>query len=148
MLPLPLLLSNVFLFFIVRKYVNWGSNVEAYLLAFVLSLTNIICGFENKCEREIQQLCIVLISSTSKREEYMALFSLRACHSPCMGFKFKPLSTSVMQLRPTAIYYRQIERFQGVGQYVLALNVQAGYLNSFSPLCTWPEVWVIPSLGL
>lgn len=62
----------------------------------------------------------------------MVLFSLRACHCPCMGFNFNPLSTSAMQLLPTAIYYRQIERFQGVSQFVLAPNAQVGYIRSFS----------------
>lgn len=84
-------------------------------------------------EREIQESYIVSISSTSQRQDYMALFCLRACHCPCMGFNFNPLSTSATQLLPTAIYYRQIERFQGVSQFVLALNVQAGYLHSLSP---------------
>lgn len=83
-------------------------------------------------EREIQESYIVSISSTSQRQDYMALFCLRACHCPCMGFNFNPLSTSATQLLPTAIYYRQIERFQGVSQFVLALNVQAGYLHSLS----------------
>lgn len=61
----------------------------------------------------------------------MVLFSLRVCHCPRTGLNFAPLSTSAMQLLPTAIYYRQIERFQGVSQFVLALDVQAGYLHSF-----------------
>lgn len=85
------------------------------------------------CEKEIQESHIVSISSTSQRQDCTALFSLRACHCPCMGFNFNPLSTSATQLLPTAIYYKQIERFQGVSQFVLALNVQAGYLPSFTP---------------
>lgn len=50
-----------------------------------------------------------------------------------MGFNFDPLSTSATQLLPTAIYYRKIERIQGVSPFVLALNVLAGFLRSFSP---------------
>lgn len=109
-------------------------NVEAYLLACVLSLTIAFCGPENVYvrEREMHRSYIVSISSTIQRQDYMALCSLRACHCPHAGFNFVPLSTSATQLLPTAIYYRQIERFQGVSQFVLAPDVQAGYLHPFS----------------
>ncbi len=68
----------------------------------------------------------------SKARLYAAVL-FESAHCPCMGFNFNSLSTSAMQLLPTAIYYRQIERFQGESQFVLALNAQAGYLHSFSP---------------
>lgn len=74
--------------------------------------------------------------------------SLRACHCSCTGFSFNPLSTSATQLLPTAIYYRKIGRFQGVSQFALALNEQAGYLHSF-PLhgrgCGLSSIWLCES---
>lgn len=63
-----------------------------------------------------------------------ALFCSRACHRPATGFNFNPLSTSATQLLPAAIYYRKIERIQGVCPFLLALNVQACYLFFFSSI--------------
>lgn len=65
-----------------------------------------------------------------------------------MGFNFNNLSTSAMQLLPTAIYYRQIERFQGVSQFVLAPNAQAGYIHSFSLSLYMTRAPACPPSGL
>lgn len=80
------------------------------------------------------------ISPATEMANHVALFCWRACHRPHTGFSFNTLSTSATQLLPIAIYYRQIERFQGVSQFVLAVIVQAWvltylltYLHSFSP---------------
>lgn len=87
------------------------------------------------CERAREQRGGILhffpFLQLSRTQDYMALFCWRASHCHCMGFNFNPLSTSVTRLLPTAIYYRQIGRFQGVSQFVLAPNVQAGYLHSY-----------------
>lgn len=87
------------------------------------------CGPEDVLvrEREIQESCIVSIPAMSQRQDYLFLFCLRARRCPCMGFNFDPLSTSAMQLLPPAIYYRKIERIQGVSLFVLALDVPAGF---------------------
>lgn len=80
------------------------------------------------------------ISPATEMANHAALFCWRACHRPHTGFSFNTLSTSATQLLPIAIYYRQIERFQGVSQFVLAVIMQAWvltylltYLRSFSP---------------
>lgn len=73
------------------------------------------------------------ISPPTKMANHVALFCWRACHRPRTGFSFNTLSTSATQLLPTAIYYRQIERFQGVSRFVLAVIVQAWYLLTSPP---------------
>lgn len=74
------------------------------------------------------------IYSQSKEDNMALFFCLRACRCPCVGFNFNPLSTSATRLLPTAIYYRQIGRFQGVSRFVLAPNAQPGDSHSFFPV--------------
>lgn len=111
---------------------TWHVNQSA----IVLSLTNIFFrGPENthilKRER-CRDSGIVSISSTSQSQDYMALLSLRVCCCPCIGFNFNPLSTSAMWLLPTAIYCRQIERFQGASGVALLRARWAGCLHLYS----------------
>lgn len=114
-------------FCIVRKYASRARGLTGKRRDASVGLT--FPTAPRMCKREGENLesDIVSIPWTSQTQASQAPFCLRTRPRPCMGFNFTPLSTSVDQLLPAAIYYRQIERIQGVSQLVLTLKVQTGY---------------------
>lgn len=67
-----------------------GTDLMRYRRGTSVGLTNIFWACACMWETEIQESYIVSISSPSQRQDYMALFCLRACHRPFNGFQFQP----------------------------------------------------------
>lgn len=75
---------------------------------------------------------IVSIPATNQRRDYLALFSLRAT-VPARVSISTPSAHQQRDCFPLQFITGKIERIQGVSPFVLALNVLAGFLRSFSP---------------
>lgn len=107
-------------------------NVEAYLLACVLSLTNTFCGPENVCERERFTNRTLFPLNYSKARLYGAVLFESVPLSP-HGFQFHPpqhISNAIASYCNLLQANWKIPRCES--KFVLALDVQAGYLHSFS----------------
>lgn len=75
---------------------------------------------------------IVSIPATNQRRDYLALFCLRAT-VPARVSISTPSAHQQRDCFPLQFITGKIERIQGVSPFVLALNVLAGFLRSFSP---------------